>query len=207
MKFKIRFIAIILFGLSALSLSSQAKAVKNPSILIKLTTSKIIEQLKLNKNQIKKNTLLVTSIIEELLMPHVASNTIARKVLGKYAKRITEEQQQQFSNAFRYYLIRFYSRSFAAYNDQTFEYYKSPPFEEAKRVTVKTKLIQSVGKPVSIDYRMQRSGDTWKIVDIKIEGISLVITNRSQFGTQISRLGIDKVVAKLEKKINKNTDN
>ncbi len=207
MKFKIEFVGIILIVLSALTLSTEANTVQNPSTLIKSTTSKIIEQLTLHKNEIKKEPSVVTTIIEQLLMPHVASNTIARKVLGKHARKITKEQQQKFANAFRHYLIRFYSKSFAAYSDQTFEYYKSPHFEDAKRVTIKTKLIQSVGQPVSIDYRMQRSGDSWKIVDIKIEGISIVISNRSQFGTQISRLGIDKVVTKLEKKINKNTDN
>ena len=47
---------------------------------------------------------------------------------------------------------------------------------------------------------MQRSRDSWKIIDVVIEGISLVISNRTQFGNSISRDGLDTVIAKLEYK-------
>ena len=47
---------------------------------------------------------------------------------------------------------------------------------------------------------MQRSGVSWKIIDLKIEGISMVLSNKKQFGGQISRDGIETVIAKLEYK-------
>jgi len=173
---------------------------ENPQIIIESTASEMIELLEKNKNKMKEDSTILTGIVEELLLPHFASNTISRKVLGKHARRITDEQKKQFSEVFRYYMVRFYSKAFASYNNQSFEFNETPDYKNKKKVTIKSHLIQPGAQPVAIDYKMQRSGKTWKIIDLKIEGISMVISNRSQFGAQISRDGIDTVIAKLEYK-------
>ena len=175
-------------------------AEENPSTIIKSASQGMIHRLNENKKERLENPNIVMTIVEEVLMPHFASNTISRKVLGKHSRKITAEQKSLFATAFRFYMIRFYSKVFATYSNQTFEYLKAPETIGKKKVTVKTLLIQQTGQPVTIDYKMQRSGDSWKIIDLKIEGISMVISNRSQFGTQISRDGIDTVIAKLEYK-------
>ncbi len=191
------FLVIINHGLLT---EEQLFAEENPLVIIQSATSKMIEKLETNKNEIDNDATIINSIVDELLLPHFASNTISRKVLGKHARKISDEQKKQFLDAFRFYMIRFYSKAFAAYSDQTFEFLEAPEYMDKKKVTVKTLLVQSGGSPIPIDYRMQRSGDSWKIIDIKIEGISMVISNRSQFGTQISRDGIDTVIAKLQYK-------
>ena len=173
---------------------------ENPQLIIELAASDMIEQLKKNKYKMSEDSTILNSIVEDLLLPHFASNTISRKVLGKHVKRITVEQKKQFSEAFRYYMIRVYTRAFATYSNQTFKFEEAPEYKEKKKVTIRSHLIQQGSKPVAIDYKMQRSGKTWKIIDIKIEGISMVISNRSQFGSQISRDGIDTVIAKLDYK-------
>ena len=172
----------------------------NPLTIIQSASGKMIEQLTIKKSAIADDPAVVMSIVEKLLIPHFAANTISRKVLGKHWKKISPEQKKRFSTAFRFYMVRYYSRIFAAYTDQTFKYLTLPDISGKKKVTVKTRLIQTGGRPVAIDYKMQRSSDSWKIIDLKIEGISMVISNRTQFGNQISRDGIDTVIAKLEYK-------
>jgi len=178
----------------------QLFAEENPLTIIKSSTDEMVKQLEINKKEIVNDSSIIIGIVDTLLLPHFASNTIARKVLGKYARQVTDAQKKQFSEAFRHYMIRFYAKAFAAYSNQTFEFLAAPEYIGKKKVTVKTRLVQPGGQPIPIDYRMQRSGNTWKIIDLKIEGISMVISNRSQFGSQISRDGIDTVIAKLEYK-------
>ena len=84
--------------------------------------------------------------------------------------------------------------------EQAFDYLDAPDYKDQRRVTIRTKLNLSSGQPIPINYVMQRSGESWKIIDVVIEGISLVISNRTQFGTSISRDGLDTVIAKLEYK-------
>ena len=200
MKFKLSIFALFMIAFISYATEEQVKAEENPLTIIRTATTKMISQLQENKKEMLDDSSVVMGIVEELLMPHFASKTIARKVLGKHARKVTDEQKKQFADAFQFYMIRFYSKAFASYSNQTFEYLDVPNFVGEKRVTVKTKLVQSGGQPIPIDYKMQRSGDSWKIIDIKIEGISLVISNRSQFGPQISRDGIETVIAKLEYK-------
>jgi len=157
-------------------------------------------ELKTNQALLKEDSTIVPEIVERLLLPHFASKTIARKVLGKHARKATDEQKEQFAEAFRGYMIRFYSNAFAEYSNETVEYLRTPDYESKKRVYVRTKLNRSTGAAIPIDYRLQRSGDSWKIIDIKIEGISLVISNRTQFGSSIARDGLDTVIAKLQYK-------
>ena len=189
------------------SLENQVQAEENPLSLIKNISNNMIGQLKLKQKEIAEDSTIIMDIVEEILLPHFASNTIARKVLGKHVRTITDEQQQQFSDAFRFYMIRFYSRAFASYDNQTFEYLEEPNYKGEEKVTVKTLLLQPGGQSFPIDYKMQRSGDSWKIVDLHIEGISLVISNRSQFGSQIYSEGIDTVIAKLDYKNKKAQSN
>ena len=172
----------------------------DPKALIKSASDEMIKQLTVNKEAIKTDDTKVMAIVEEVLIPLFATNTISRKVLGVHARRASDEQQQQFADAFKDYMIRFYAKAFAAYDDQVIEYEDAPEFEDKSRVTIKTRLLQNGGQPIPIDYRLQRSGDSWKIIDVKIEGISLVISNKSQFGNQISRDGLDTVIAKLSYK-------
>ncbi len=200
MKFKSNIFALLILVFFSITTEGQIKAEENPLTIIKTATTKMIKQLNINKKDILNDSRIVMGIVEEQLIPHFASNTIARKVLGKHARKVTTEQKKQFADAFRFYMIRFYSKAFTSYTNQTFNYLPAPNTAGKKRVTVKTKLVQSGGQPIPIDYKMQRSGDSWKIVDLKIEGISMVISNRSQFGNQISRDGIETVIAKLEYK-------
>ncbi|MCP3672895.1 MAG: ABC transporter substrate-binding protein [Gammaproteobacteria bacterium] len=200
MKFRLSLFTLFILAFFSIAIDGQVKAEENPLMIIKTATTKMIEELNLSKKEILNDSRIVMGIVEKQLIPHFASNTISRKVLGKHARKVTPEQKKQFADAFRFYMIRFYSKAFASYTNQTFEYLAAPETAGKKRVTVKTKLVQSGGQPIPIDYKMQRSGDSWKIIDLKIEGISMVISNRSQFGNQISHDGIDTVIAKLEYK-------
>lgn len=200
MKFRLHFYIILFLTCFAQTQVMAEEVVEDPLAIIQTATSDMIKQLNLNKSKIQDDQTIVMGIVDELLLPHFATNTIARKVLGKHVRQISDEQQEKFTEAFRFYMVRFYSKAFAAYTNQTFEYKESPEYEDSKRVTIKTLLIQSGSQPIPIDYLMQRSGNSWKIIDLKIEGISMVISNRTQFGNQISRDGIDTVIAKLEYK-------
>ena len=190
----------IVFGIALLMFSLVAHAEANPKVLVEKAINEMLSELESNKAKIAEDKTVVRGIVERVILPNMATNTISRRVMGKHARKASDEQKKRFAEAFKGYMIRFYSNAFAEYTNETVDFLDAPPYEGKKRVTVKTKLNRSSGAPIPIDYRLQRSGDSWKIVDVKIEGISLVISNRSQFGGNISRDGLDTVIAKLEYK-------
>ncbi len=189
-----------LVTISILLLSSAVLAESNPQLIVQKATEQMMTELRDRRVAISEDKTIVNEIVERVLLPEIASNTIARKVMGKYARTATDEQKERFAAAFKGYMIRFYSNAFAEYTDETVEYLEAPDFANERRVTIRTKLNLAAGEPVPINYVMQRSRDSWKIIDVVIEGISLVISNRTQFGNSISRDGLDTVIAKLEYK-------
>lgn len=190
----------LLLSLSLLLFTVVAHAEVNPQILVEKSINQMLQELEINKAKISEDKTIVRGIVENVILPNMAVNTISRKVMGKHARKATKEQKSRFADAFKGYMIRFYSNAFAEYTNETVDFLEEPKFNNQKRVTVRTKLNRASGAPIPIDYKLQRSGDSWKIIDVKIEGISLVISNRSQFGGNISRDGLDTVIAKLEYK-------
>ena len=75
--------------------------------------------------------------------------------------------------------------------------------DDAKTASVKTKIIQSGGQPIAVDYSLAREEDAWKVYDIVIEGVSLVTNYRGQFSQEVRKNGLDSLIGKLS---NKNTN-
>ena len=71
-------------------------------------------------------------------------------------------------------------------------------------VVVKTQIVQPGGQPIPIDYSMEKSGDSWKVYDVLIDGVSLVTNYRSSFNTEIQKSGIDGLIKSLSDRNSKN---
>lgn len=96
--------------------------------------------------------------------------------------------------------MRTYATALSKYRNQTIEYkpLRSQPGDTD--VTVKTEIVQPGGQPVAVDYALEKNGDSWKVYDIVIEGVSLVTNYRSQFSNEIKQSGMDGLIEKLATK-------
>ena len=57
--------------------------------------------------------------------------------------------------------------------------------------------VRGKGEPIKLDYRLDKSGDAWKIIDVNVGGIWLVQNYRTQFANEITKGGIDGLIAAL----------
>src|SRR5262245_18990250 len=67
-------------------------------------------------------------------------------------------------------------------------------------VTVRSQFIRPGGRPVLVDYSMRKTEQGWKIYDIVVEGVSLVLTYRSEFDQVVKQEGIDGLIKRLSQK-------
>ncbi len=191
------------FLLSALVLSLTIQAMtlqaheKDPAIFVKNITNSMIEKLNVSKSEIRENPSIILDIVDRQIMPHISKTTISRKVMGKTWKKATDQQKDKFVEEFTLYLKRFYSKAFLSFDNQTIEFDPNIKLKGKKLAIVSTKVLRSGQKPVEIQYRLYLKKDGWKVVDIVIEGISLVISNQRQYAGLIAREGLDAVTAKL----------
>ena len=103
-------------------------------------------------------------------------------------------------NEFRAMLVRVYSNALDVYRGQTMKVLPVHMAPGATEVTVRNQYLSATAQPVAVNYSMKKTPTGWKIYDINIEGVSLVLTYRSEF-EQITRVsGIDGLIKRLQEK-------
>jgi phospholipid transport system substrate-binding protein len=114
--------------------------------------------------------------------------TIARFVLGRYWRIATPPQRQEFVRLFDEYIVLAYSNRLAEYSGETLHVTGSRPDGDGSIVT--SEIVRPNGSPpAKVDWRLARTGDTYKITDVIVDGISMAVTQRSEFASVIQRHG------------------
>jgi phospholipid transport system substrate-binding protein len=126
---------------------------------------------------------------------------MARTLVGKRWKELTQEQREDFIVLSRGVSASRYADNFDSYGGQSFETHS---VEAAARGTilVKTELVQPKDRNVDFDYRLRKAGGRWRIIDVYLDGtISELALWRSQYRFVMENEGFAKLVEALEKKI------
>ncbi len=171
-----------------------------PDALVKNTATDVLEIIKKDKDIQSGDMKKITALAEEKILPHFDFDTMSKSVLGKNWREASKEQQAQFVTEFRTLLVRTYASALAKYRNQTIDYkpFRAQPGET--RVTVKTVIVQSGGPGLPVDYVLKQTGEDWKVVDISIEGVSLVTNYRGQFTNELKQTDMNGLIQRIADK-------
>lgn len=192
----------LLIALMLFSLSGVALAMESPDALVKRTAEDVLAAVKSDTDIQAGDQAKIFALAEEKILPNFNFPRVSRLVLGKNWTRATSEQRTAFQAEFRTLLLRTYATALSKYKDQTIEYLPLRMTDGAKTASVKTRILQSGGQPIAVNYSLAREAETWKVYDIVIEGVSLVTNYRGQFSQEIRQNGLDSLIKKL---VDKNT--
>jgi len=113
---------------------------------------------------------------------------IARFVLGRYWRSASEQEQQEYLKLFEDYVVLVYGTRLSKFNGETFKMLGSRTDESG--TIVSTDIISPSGEaPIKVDWRLIADHGSFKINDVIIEGISMLVTQRSEFASVIQRHG------------------
>ncbi len=126
----------------------------------------------------------------DLLERGFAVDTIARFVLGRHWRAVTSEQRAEYRRLFREFVLDTYAELLDGYSGQAFEILKALPLNDVDTM-VRTEVTQPDGPPIRVDYRVRLRREAFKVIDVQVEGISLLKTHRDEFKSIIARDGID----------------
>jgi phospholipid transport system substrate-binding protein len=131
---------------------------------------------------------------------------IARFVLGRYWKTATTEQQEEFTKLFEDYIAIVYSSQLAAYSGETLKVTGSRADPEGA-IVVSEIIRPSGAPPVKVEWHLTDLHGTYKIRDVAVEGISMAVTQRSEFASVIQRNGgqVQGLIAQLREKTGSNS--
>lgn len=175
-----------------------------PDQLAKNTTQEVLSILKADKEIQGGNLQKVYELVEAKVLPHFDFNRMTQLAVGKHWNGATPQQKQALVQEFRALLVRTYSTALTEFSSQSIEFKPLTMKAEDIEVTVRTEIKQPGGKPIPIDYSMYKTSFGWKVYDVAIDGVSLVINYRGSFASTIRQSGIDGLIAMLQAK-SKNT--
>ena len=132
----------------------------------------------------------------ELLREGFAVNTIGRFALGRYWRAASPELREEYLVLFQEFVLDIYSKRLDGFSGETFTIIKSLPIDETDTM-VSTEISGGDGPPIRVDYRVRSHDGNLQIVDVLVEGISLIITQRSEFASVINRGGLEGLMDKL----------
>jgi phospholipid transport system substrate-binding protein len=137
--------------------------------------------------------------LEALALERFDFVTMAKLVLKRDWKKFDEEQRTEFVEAFRTYLSGSYSSRLDRYQQEAVEIL-GQRVEPRGDVTVRSVIRGGQGDGVEIAYRLRNRNDQWRMIDVVIEGISLISNFRSQFGEVIGQGGPEELLRRLHEK-------
>jgi phospholipid transport system substrate-binding protein len=126
----------------------------------------------------------------KLLNTNFDMSTIGRFALGRYWKSATDAQRSEYMSLFKQMTINVYAQRFSDYKGQKLQV-RGSRAEGTADILVNSDIIQPSGPAVVVDWRVRKKDGSYKIVDVIVEGVSMAVTQRSDFASVIQRGGGD----------------
>ena len=171
-----------------------------PDALARSVTDEILAIVRADKELQAGNPQKVMQLVESKVLPHFNFTRMTQLAVGRNWRQATPDQQRVLTEEFKMLLVRTYTTAFSLYRNQTVDYRPVRMTPTDTEVVVKSLIKQPAGQPIAIDYSMEKLAGTWKVYDVKIEGISLVENYRNTFNGEIQRGGVDGLIRTLTDK-------
>jgi len=178
----------------------RAESIEPPEVLLERTSAQVIKILRDDYEMLQKEPDRIYKIVDDYILPHLDDVTMAKLALGKNWRIATNDQKREFVESFRNLLVRTYSKSLLEFKDQEIKFFPADLTHDANKTQVKAEVIQPGGPSIPMAYRVRVTGNTWKVYDIKIDGVSLVTSYRGTFTQEVRKSGIDGLLKYLRDK-------
>ena len=136
-----------------------------------------------------------------LLEEPIDLDLVARLILGRYWRTTDDGQRQQYLQLFREYALANLASKLHLYRGQSFEVTGAKVVSDQDAL-VTSRILSDGQPPLQVDWRLrQRSDGGLVTIDLIVEGVSLIVTLRSEFASVIERQGFDGLLAELRTRI------
>jgi phospholipid transport system substrate-binding protein len=172
-------------------------AIEAPDALVKRVSTDVIDSVKADKDIQSGNTRKIMDLVNTKILPYVDSDKMTAQAAGRFWRQATPEQQKQLSEEFRTLLVYTYAGALSQIKNETVEFkpFRADPADT--EVEVKSQVNLTRGEPITLNYRLAKGPQGWKIFDLNVLGAWLVETYKSTFASEIGKNGIDGLIKKL----------
>ena len=166
-----------------LNISTFSWSDEDPYLFIDSNAQKMVQVLTENVDLFESDRELYENKIKEIFEPMIDFRRVAASVMGKkYYLMASKDERAEFVNIFKDSLLDTYAETLAQWGNSLIstEFPKSNANKEITSVEVRQTLDTGSSK-YPISYKLRKSNEGWKIVNIIINGVNLGLTFRNQF--------------------------
>lgn len=188
--------SLVLLVTLGLALTASAAPAADPSATVEKLHGALLDSMRDgSKLGFKGRSEKIGPVLQEVF----DFETIARLVTGRYWAGLPAAKKQEFVGVFARLSTATYAENFKSFSGERFE---TRAHEDKKSAQlVKTALVKTDGKEVSLNYLLAKSKGMWRIVNVVAEGVSDLSLKRAEYTAVIGSEGIDALIAKLNAKV------
>jgi phospholipid transport system substrate-binding protein len=182
----------------AQSAATATAAAASPSQMVLDNSQRVLTTLEKRRGEFTKNRSALRNFVSSEFNSMFDRDYAARQVLGRHGRGAADADVKLFADALADNLMQRYGSSLLDFNTKLRVRIKSESaLPRGLGVKVASELQRSGGEPIPVDYLMRKSGGTWKVFDVMVEGVSFVQTFRQQFDNELTHKSIKQVAADL----------
>jgi phospholipid transport system substrate-binding protein len=159
--------------------------------VIRETTDRVLEQLVERQDELDSDPGAIKQVVNDLIIPHFDFQKMSSLVLGRHWMNLDDHYKDCFSSGFRNILVERYAYILLSYDNHRITY----EFDRVEDNTDTYFITQTISRdrtvPLPIKYAMQESLGEWKVVDLIIDGVSLVRNYLGMYQSQIHTQGLE----------------
>ena len=171
-----------------------------PDALIQRISEEVLGAIKDDKELRAGDSARIAALVEAKILPHFDFRRATQIAMGANWRRASAEQQEELTREFRTLLVRTYSGALAGYRDHQVVVSPLRAKPGDAEVTVRTLVKQAGAEPIALEYDMERTAGAWKVFDVRLSGISLVVTYRTAFSEVVHNHGVEGLIDTLASK-------
>jgi phospholipid transport system substrate-binding protein len=181
-------------------MSTSIAADAPPDLMVRMVADEILGIVRDDGAIRSGDAARAAELIERKVLPNFNFRRMTALAVGRDWRGATAEQQARLVEQFRSLLVRTYSNALTQYKDQSIEFRPLRARTEETDVTVRADIRQSGAPAITIDFRLEKAAQGWKVYDVAVAGVSLVATYRGSFSQEIRQGGLDGLIRSLEDK-------
>jgi len=182
-------------------LMSPAFANAQAENLVTSVNSRIFSILQQRHAELKANPDLISSFVEQEIIPFVDFNGMTKLTLGKHWKTATEDQRARFGQAYQQMLTRSYANTMLAFAGATISVIRSVPSSRNGYLSVETRVQPVAAEAKNAKFDLRLINNEWKAYNVSVDGVDLITNFRTNFTREISASGLEALINRLEREV------
>ena len=135
--------------------------------------------------------------LREIFTKYLDLPFIGRFVLGRHWRPLSKDVKDRYIKTFETYLVNIYAKRLDSYSGEIIQVAGSRAVSD-KDTIVASHLERASGPSVSMDWRVRQKGESGRVIDVVVEGVSMVISQREEFSTYLQNNSIKALITRLE---------